>query len=141
MIDLDPALVIALSKTLAKLPAELPPGIHPIYETITLHIAGSVKRAEDGEYTPPVDVPMIDLLACCLEKAGCGRHVAKDVLASALANMPEYTPRNPDRIKDVRDALDGWKTARKAEQPTKTRAGAVTAQVVVEVVRPATLAA
>jgi hypothetical protein len=135
-LPLDPPVAIALTKGLAKLTADvtLAPGTYPVDETLTLRVAGSVKRAPDIEVSPAVDVPWTDLLACALERAGCGRQAAKTAIEAALVEVETgYVPRNPDRIRDVIIAIDGFKASRKGSQVAKIRAGATTAQVVIEV--------
>lgn len=134
-LDLAPAALIALAKQLPKLAAgvELEAGTYPVDVTLTLRVAGSLKRSPDTEYQPSVEVPYLELLACALERAGCGRHAAKSALEAALPEVLRgYTPRNPDRLRDLAETVDAFKAARKAEQPKQWRAGATTAQVVIE---------
>ena len=140
----QPAALVALAKSFCKQTADvvLPAGLHHVDEVLTVHVRGTVSKAADGEYAPPVEVPLVELLAAALKKAGCNREEARAAIDAALPLvLGGWKPGNPDRIRDAEDAIEAFKSSRKADQPKKARAGAVKADVSVEFIAVAELAA
>jgi hypothetical protein len=126
------AALVALSKSLAKQTADLSlePGLYRVDELLTIHVQGVVSKAADTEFSPPVEVPLVELLACALEKCGADRKTARSAIELALpVVLSGYRPRNSDRIRDAEDAIDQFKATKKADQPKKARAGATKCEV------------
>ena len=83
----------------------IPPGVHLVDTTVTLRVTGTVKKAPDTERTPTVDIPMKDVLAIAMEKAGIvGPALEKmlvDAMTEALNNKKTSSQAIQDRMKDI----------------------------------------
>lgn len=136
---------IALAKQLGKETKnlKLDPGQYDVDETITVRINGTVKKAEDNEYTPTVDVPLKATLALVLQKAGFQRENAKRILVEAMTEALELdTQAGPvieERLADI-DAAMAHVQEVTDDLPKKTRTGATTIKLTLEQVDPANVA-
>ena len=132
-------LLVALAKHLSKNLPVLPAGDYKIDETVTLHVKGTVRKGEDSEYTPTVDIPLLPTLALVLEKAGFQRERAKTLLVEAMQEALTADVEGNDlikaRIKDVEAAMGHVRQITGA-LPKKTRTGATTVRVTVQELEP-----
>lgn len=132
-------LIHAIVKGMGDLP-DLVPGNYDIDETLTIHVSGSVKRAEDGKYTPTTSIPVKATLALVLHLAGFQRERAMELLVEAmtkaLAESKQATPEIEALLADVETA-NKRVLASIAKLPKAPRKGATTVDTTVEVVEPA----
>jgi len=133
------AVLVALAKGLTKKTGEvvLKPGVYPVNEVLTVSVRGSVKKAADTSYTPTADIPMLPTLALLLERAGFTRESSKAVLVECMTAALQLGDGNGgeaigERIKDATAAMASVREVT-AALPKKSRAGATTCQVEVEV--------
>lgn len=135
---------IALGEALGKLSKAAKPRLaqgssEDIDEVVVLRVKGQVKKGEDNEYTPTVDIPLKTAFALLLEKAGYGREDQRQNAIDLLVeSMTEALTADADkdealqaRMFDIDKAMDRVKQAT-AALPKKTRNGTVTVKVVVE---------
>lgn len=142
-IDCAAEVAIALAKSFAKATGDvtLEPGLYNVDEVISFHVIGTVKRSPDTEYSPSVEIPLVDVLALALERAGLDRRDAKRAVELGVADyLDSRVLKNHDRIRDVEDAVVAAKEQLKVGQPLKARTGATTVNVNLEIVRPMELA-
>ena len=131
------ATIVALAKYFEKLAKKvrLPAGEHTIEEHITLTVNGTVVKAEDVEYTPTSDIPLVPALALLLRRCGAlTREGAKDILIDVLTEAIEANEPARESLeaeKDVKAAIAHVQDITSA-LPKKTKQGAT--KVVVEVV-------
>ena len=121
--------IFALSKGTAREIAniKLPQGVFHIDETATVQIKGVVTKAPGTEYCSHNPLPVVDLLSCCLERAGKSRKEAQEIIEVACKEVLEgYTPRSLDRVNDVTASIQTFEASRKGTGETKTRSGATT---------------
>lgn len=134
------AVVIALAKTLEKQakPIKLAPGDHQIDETVTLRITGRVRKGEDNEFTPTVEIPMLATMALLLEKSGFQRERSKALLIEAMQEAldaqvvgNEKSAIIAERVNDIQTAMEHVQEIT-AALPKKMRSGTTT--MVVELI-------
>jgi hypothetical protein len=132
---------LAISKALEKDTKNFKatPGVHDIDTTITLRVKGTVKKGEDSDYTPTVDIPLLPTLALVMEKAGFMRELAKKLLVEAMTEALELSAKGEelvaDRVKNIDEAMAHVREVTKA-LPKKTKSGATSVKVTVEEVAP-----
>lgn len=117
---------------------DLPAGTDEmIDETVTLHVKGTVKRGQDGEYTPTISIPVKATLAILLERMGFQRDYAAELLVEcmtqALNEETQAAPIIAERLKDI-DAAEERVRAVLEALPKATRRGATTMRGTVTVV-------
>jgi len=128
---------VALAKELTRQTKNtvIAPGDYNIEETLTLRVKGFVRKGEDADYTPTVDIPLIVTLALVLEKAGFQRERAKALLTEAMTEALEAGVEARDnvaqRVKDI-DAAIAHVQEVTAALPKKTRSGATTVRIVID---------
>lgn len=136
--ELDPVVLAALTKGVAKTAEKngVPVGEHSVDATITLRVLGSITKSMDTTYTPTADIPLLPTMALLLSRAGFTREGSVKVLTECmLASMRAGTdPADEiaDRVKDIEAAMESVRKVIEA-LPVKVRAGAVRANVTVEV--------
>lgn len=133
---MDIVLHTALAKALARdLPA-LAPGTYEVDAEITLRVHGTVRKGEDVEYTPTVEIPLLATLALVLEKSGFMREHAKAILVEAMTEAIR-TPADAiaNRLNDVHAAMAHVREVTDT-LPKKIRAGAVTVRAAVTETAP-----
>ena len=129
---------VALGKLLKDTP-DVPVGVVEVDETVTLHVKATIRRNQDGEYTPTVSIPLKATLALLLAKMGFQRERAAELLVDAMTEalneglLGEETVTA--RLADV-DAAMARVQAITAALPKETRKGAVTVKGSVEVIEP-----
>lgn len=136
---MKPEVAIALAKSLAKQTADvkLAPGVYPVDEVLAVRVRGSVKKSPDTTYTPTADIPLLPTLALLLERAGFTRDNSKTVLVDCMTEALKAGDGNggtvlAERLRDVEAAMASVREVTGA-LPKKTRAGATTVQVELEV--------
>lgn len=128
---------LALSKVMEKQikGLRLEAGSHMVDEFIHLHVKGEIKKSEDTEYTPTVDIPLLPTIALFLEKMGFVRDAAERMLVEAMTEAVNLsvspTAEMQERMRDVESAMD---RARRivGELPRKVRQGQTRVNVEVE---------
>ena len=126
---------IALSKAAADAAkgASLTPGEYAIDDIFTVRIVGTVRKGEDVEYTPTTSIPLKEALALALHYAGCTRDRAQQVIVKAMtAALNGEAESIKDALPDVDAAMEYVQGITEA-LPKKTRAGAVTAKLSLQV--------
>lgn len=125
---MNDVITVALAKALEKTakPIKLPVGEHAINQTITLQVRGTVKKGEDHEYTPTVDIPLLSTMALLLEKSGFQRERSKELLIEAmqeaLAENVEGNEVVAERVRDIEAAMVHVRQVTEA-LPKKNRSG------------------
>jgi len=129
---------VALGKLLKDTP-DVPVGVVEVDETVTLHVKATIRRNQDGEYTPTVSIPLKATLALLLAKMGFQRERAAELLVDAMTEALNEGLLGEEtvlaRLADV-DAAMARVTAITAALPKETRKGAVTVKGSVEVIEP-----
>jgi len=127
-----------LGKLLKDTP-DVPVGVVEVDETVTLHVKATIRRNQDGEYTPTVSIPLKATLALLLAKMGFQRERAAELLVDAMTEALNEGLLGEEtvlaRLADV-DAAMARVTAITAALPKETRKGAVTVKGSVEVIEP-----
>lgn len=127
------AIAKSLEKATKNFKAE--PGLHNIDTTITLRVKGTVKKGEDSDYTPTVDIPLLPTLALVMEKAGFMRERAKELLIEAMTEALELSAKGDefvaDRVKNIDEAMAHVREVTGA-LPKKTKSGQTNVTVTVE---------
>ena len=124
---------LALMKAAADSAKGLPapsPGKHAVDFVTTIRVVGTLTKGQDTEYTPTADIPLKQALALALHYAGCTREAAKDILVWA---MTDVLAGKADAIGDCLEDVDkAMKHVQEVTEslPKKTRAGALTAKLV-----------
>lgn len=130
-------LTVALANYMKKLDADVPVGVHPIDETITLHVSGSVTRQKDTMRTPTTEIPLLATMAFFLERAGATRDASKAMLIEAMTEAlnadTESVPSVQSRVKDIESAMKHVRDIT-SKLPKKKVKGATLVNVQVEVV-------
>ena len=104
-------------------------GTYKIDETITLHVCGTVQRRPDTSYTPTVAIPLKATMALLLQRMGCTREAAADllvdVMTEALAAESDVHAAAgiAERIEDVESAMARVQAVT-GKLPQATRKGA-----------------
>jgi hypothetical protein len=142
---------VALGEALGKLSKAAKPRLaqgseETIDETITLRVRGTVKKGEDTEYRPTVDIPLKLALALVLEKAGYGREGQREnavaLLVEAMTEALEAGEKADEaiteRIRDIDAAMERVQAGLN-KLPLKTKNGAVRVNVQVEELQPVNL--
>ena len=133
-------LLIAIAKAAEKAAKEvkLLPATYPVDDTITLHVEGSVKKAEDTTEEHKITVPTDKFLALALEAAGVDRAKSRDAITTAMAALlADKKPKNKDRVPDAEAAIKAYVLAMKVKLGEKSRSGATNVNVEIEVLEPA----
>lgn len=124
---MNDALLVAISK-LIETPT-LAPGVHPVNGEVTFRVNGCVKKSEDTEYVPTVDIPLITSLALVLEKSGITRERSMTLLVEAMQEALALGNHGSDhiqeRINDVQEAIARVREITNS-LPKKTRTGRTT---------------
>lgn len=111
------------------------PGVHDIDAVLQLRVTGTVAKADDVEYTPTVDIPLLSTLALVLEKAGFMREKAKALLVEAMTEALELEEKGSElvaeRVKNIEEAMAHVREVTGA-LPKKTKSGATKVNVEVE---------
>lgn len=130
---MNDVVTVALGKALEKTAKgiAIPAGEHAIDTTLTLRIRGTVKKSEDGEYTPTVDIPLLATMALLLEKSGFQRERSKELLIDAMQEALAGGEVVAERVKDIEAAMVHVREVT-AALPKKTRTGAT--KVAVEII-------
>ena len=108
---MNDVIAVALAKALEKnaKPIKLAAGEYAVDQTITLKVTGTVKKGEDHEYTPTVDIPLLATMALLLEKSGFQRERSKalliEAMQEALAANVEADELVAERLKDIEAAM------------------------------------
>jgi len=127
---------VAIAKLLKDTP-DLPVGQVTVDETVTLHVKATIKRNQDGEYTPTISIPLKATMALLLAKMGFQRERAAELLIEAMTEALSGERLGEDaiseRMADV-DAAMARVTAITDALPKAVRKGATTVKGSVEVV-------
>lgn len=102
---------MALAKTLEKQAKaiKIPAGEYEIDTTLTISVKGTVKKLEDHDFKPTIDIPLLTTMALLLEKSGFQRELSKKLLIEAMqeaigANV-EASEVVAERVKDIEAAM------------------------------------
>ena len=93
-------------------PGEVPVGLHQFDDVIELHVHGAAKRAEDSFIKPTAALPIVEILALVIAKAGImGPHIL-DLIREAAAEAQKenkpiagYLDTTKKAIRQVQDEL------------------------------------
>lgn len=128
--------LVALSKAIKADTGIIPVGTHLVDKIIRIHLKGEIKKGQDSEYTPTMEIPIIPTLALVLEKMGFMREKAIQLLTSAMkeaiSNNSDSEKAIQERTKDIEEAMSHVRKIT-AALPKKVRSGATTAKVVMNV--------
>lgn len=125
---MNDVVTIALGKALEKAGKQikLPAGEHAVDTTLTLRVRGTVKKGQDHEYTPTVDIPLLATMALLLEKSGFQRERSKELLIDAMREALDADVEGDEvvaeRVKDIEAAMVHVREVT-AALPKKTKAG------------------
>ena len=83
MSGVNPVLAAALTKSLKI--GEISPGSHELDLQVTLRVRGTVVKRPATQYTPTISIPLKATLAVLLQRMGCTREAAQDLLVQVMS--------------------------------------------------------
>ncbi len=128
--------LVALSKVIKGENSALTAGSHEVDFIVKLHVKGEIKKGADVEYTPTAEIPLLPTMALMLEKMGFMREKAISLLIEAMKEAISEDIASKDvvesRTKDIEEAMSHVLRIT-AALPKKTKSGATTAKVVMNI--------
>ena len=134
---MDNITIVALAKVLEKQAKAIAisAGTYAIDTIINLSVKGQLRKSEDVEYTPTVDIPLLMTLALVMKKAGFQRENAKQILIEAMTeainNDEKASPIMAQYLLDVTESMNHVRQVTEA-LPKKIRSGPTMVNVVLE---------
>ncbi len=115
-------------------PGEVPPGLYPFNHIVELQITGAAERLENGLAKPKYDLPLDEMLAVALSRAGVVGPLIVPVVQDLLDDAKTHVWIN-GHLDAVRAALKQVRDTTVAGMELVPRAGAFKGAVQVEVVK------
>lgn len=135
---MENVLLVALAKHLEKKVKENGPlavGEHNVAGNVIFKVKGVVKKGDDVQYTPTVDIPLLPTLALCLEKAGFMREKMMQLLTESMTEALTLEEKGEEHVKarcnNVIQAMEHVRSIT-AALPKKVKSGATRVEVEVE---------
>lgn len=128
---------LAIAKVLEKeiKSMRLLPGTHTVNEIIRISVQGEVKKGDDTEYTPTVEIPLLPTLALLLEKMGFIRGAAERMLTEAMVEAIQLndspTAAIEERMTHINEAMNRARSI-VGSLPRRVRQGATKVNVTIE---------
>ena len=124
---MNDATIASLSAVFAKMNkgVSLPAGHHPVDETITLRVSGSVMKGADEEYVPTTSIPYKKVMEMFLARMGFQRERAMDILVQSMTDAvngvspADVGLQNYIKVDEVEKIVQNGLDA----MPTKSRKG------------------
>ena len=141
---MDKLILLGLAKAIEKLAKTeeareaVKPGAYNLDQEVVIHLSGSLKVGEDSEYTPTTSIPYKTALALFLRYSGITGPAAMTALVKAMTDAIQLGAEGEESAEIVA-AIADIEAAEKAVQagldklPKKTKAGAVTNKLTVEI--------
>ncbi len=127
----------ALKKAIVNnlVPGDIPPGLYPFDNTVELRVRGACKRGANGMVKPTAKLPLLEILALVVAKAGImGPHIL-ELIREAAAEADKQGGAVGDYLETTKKAVKQVGDELVSKLPLMERAGSFSGAVDVEIVK------